>query len=246
MTPIELERITAHSYAGAPIGLDAQPVFVSALTAIQARETAERNRTAEELRGLKIVSTRNLWAAERPPVREMPPRGIVWLSQGSGKSMTVAWLASAVHRIHDLVIADGSHRALSFTTLLDTARARRGDGRANLWHGLQEAVLDNSSPDAAGSPDPEAWGLAAWKYSSGLARLHSSFELAAELAARYSWPPDASPSRPTGTEDLPQPLAIACGITRLQAPLIPRAPGRPGAAGRFGVGVHGLSLGLAA
>ncbi|MFI9157541.1 hypothetical protein [Kitasatospora aureofaciens] len=34
----------------------------------------------------------------------------------------------------------------------------------------------------------------------------------------------------------PEPLAIACGITRLTRPLIPRAPGALDAAGRFRVG----------
>ncbi|MEU8919452.1 hypothetical protein AB0D10_00775 [Kitasatospora sp. NPDC048545] len=53
----------------------------------------------------------------------------------------------------------------------------------------------------------------------------------------------ATPPRPTWDHE---PLALACGLRRLSVPLVPRAPGRTGAAGRFGVGVHGLSLGLAA
>ncbi|GLW53039.1 hypothetical protein [Kitasatospora phosalacinea] len=243
MTPIELERITAPSYVGAPIGLDPQPLFVSALSDLQARENARRQ--SDYLRSLKTMQARSLFGLiGRPPARETAPRHVVWHSQGSGKSNTMARVIRAAVHIYDLVMVDGSHRSSSYAELWDDALGGPGDGRESLWHGLQEAALHNSSPAAAGGPEPR--NLAAGTYSSRLARLHSGFELAAELAARRSWRPDTPAAPPAGTEDLPQPLAIACGITRLQAPLIPRAPGRPGAAGRFGVGVRGLTVSLAA
>ncbi|MDY0816550.1 hypothetical protein [Kitasatospora purpeofusca] len=236
MTPIELERITAHSYGDGPIGLDAQPLFASALTALQAREATQRAELIRrrQIRALRATASGALFR-------------VVWHTQGSGKSMNMASLALEVQRIYDLLVADKSLRVSSFTTLLDSARTPRESGRPNVWHGLQKAVLDNSSPAAAGSPSPEPWeDLDAWEFSSRLARLHSGFELAAELATRCSPCAVTPASRPTGTEDLAQPLAIACGITRLQAPLIPRAPGRADAAGRFGVGACRLDASLAA
>ncbi|MER5639399.1 hypothetical protein ABT095_20880 [Kitasatospora sp. NPDC002227] len=56
-----------------------------------------------------------------------------------------------------------------------------------------------------------------------------------------------STRRPTVEPSYRPPMwAAVCGTERLAAPLVPRAPGVPGAAGRFGVGFHGHGFSLAA
>ncbi|WP_145908974.1 hypothetical protein [Kitasatospora viridis] len=137
-------------------------------------------------------------------------------------------------------LLDGQHRLSSVIQLLDVPTGK----------GKTQAFLDAVLAVSRASIDVEVDQLQAegpsyrYAFVHALNRLESGYLLGLALRAAKKWATaDPLPSPPAIGQE---PLAIACGVTRLSMPLVPRAPGRVGAAGRFGVGVHGLVLGLAA
>nr|BEK65759.1 hypothetical protein KPHV_29860 [Kitasatospora purpeofusca] len=227
MTQIELERITARSYVSAPGRVTSVPLADATLTSPQSDEERVWSERAD-----------NVLAMLR---EDVTPLLLTSHAESNGDSRTTT-VVSAVHLAFDLVTVN-EHMSL-ITKMLDIARRT-----PCLLRDLQQLALDNSSPAAGGSSTVELWQaqVNAWTYSSALHLLHSAYGLAVTLDARGTpLPAEAVPGPRSGAEGLPEPLAIACGITRLREPLIPRAPGRVGAAGRSGVGACGLDVSLAA
>ncbi|WP_380283467.1 hypothetical protein [Kitasatospora purpeofusca] len=230
MTPIELERITARSYAYAPGRVTLVPIGERAVIAPQARGETLCYELAEDI----LAGLREAPASARP-VSNAP---------GSGGPASLLMLGDAVHQAVDLVMVDEVHRMASINTLLEPGRWHRVSW--SFVDALHDYSLRGPHSATAGSGDAGPWVVEAKAYSSALAVLHSGYGLAVALEARRTPLREAAPTLRPDTEGLPEPLAIACGITRLRRPLIPRAPGRTGAAGRFGVGASGLDDSLAA
>ncbi|MFG2693061.1 hypothetical protein [Kitasatospora sp. NPDC048407] len=148
--------------------------------------------------------------------------------------------------IDDLVLIDGQHRL---------AAVQRGEPHLSFLEALPVASMVSHGVDVEqtkysqrrGSTADVVWpdGLVVQaKLQSALSRLESGYWLALALASATTWSTTPAPVV-SFIRDV-EPLAVACGITRLSRPLVPRAPGPICAAGRFGVGDHGLNLSLAA
>ncbi|MFF2747721.1 hypothetical protein ACFVVA_19480 [Kitasatospora sp. NPDC058048] len=230
MRLIELERITARSYAGAPGRVTVVPIDERAVMAPRAiGETVWYELSEDILAGLRGAPT------------AYPPSVV----KDSGAPASLMMLSNAVHRVVDLVVVDGQHRSSSVSTLLEPGRWRRVP--LTFLGALHDYALHGIHPATTYSDAAVPWVVEAKAYSSALAVLQSGYELAAALEARRIPLREVAPTTlRLDAEGLPEPLAIACGITRLRRPLIPRAPGRTGAASRFGVGVCELDVSLAA
>ncbi|MEU5385507.1 hypothetical protein [Kitasatospora cineracea] len=170
-----------------------------------------------------------------------------------------ARIAAQIRRVDDFVLMDGQRRTSALSELVVV------DGQHRLLEGQHrlsfvEAVLATSMVSHGieadrpgdiewlGSPVDVKWApddqLVSIGFRSAWNRLESGYLLALALLKTAAW--SAAPECVTFFAPYVEPLAIACGITRLSRPLVPRAPGPIGAAGRIGVGDHGLSLSLAA
>ncbi|MER5639405.1 hypothetical protein ABT095_20910 [Kitasatospora sp. NPDC002227] len=137
---------------------------------------------------------------------------------------------------NQLASVDGESRASSRLSML-------ADGSGDFLHDLLKVTATRQYGIII---DPYQPGQSIYQsgFFSSLRRLESGYLLAVSLRSLQQ--PLTEESALPASTSFPQPLAIACGITRLSRPLIPRAPGTAMVAGSFGVGFHGHWLSLAA
>ncbi|GAA2136936.1 hypothetical protein GCM10009760_16820 [Kitasatospora kazusensis] len=161
-------------------------------------------------------------------------------------ALPLAHLLATIELADEFVHSNGD-RLSGLTAAHDAAKGglwlhATGGGKTGAYLGLVAAASWRGEPIARAVQ--RAGRLHRHGFAGALSRLESGFLLAHSLQSARIWDTDSDAGFPQPVDH--EPLAIACGITRLSRPLIPRAPGPIFAAGRFGVGDHGLVFGLAA